>query len=77
MVLTELKRGTQAKIVDLSNVNPIIQRRLLDMGIDEGTTICLKGVLPFRGPCMIEASGQCISLRRSEASCIIICMEEE
>ncbi|MFD3447978.1 ferrous iron transport protein A [Microbacteriaceae bacterium 4G12] len=76
MLLTELKTGKQAKITNLSDVSPTIQRRLLDLGVDEGTMVCLKGLLPFRGPCMIEVCGQCISLRRNEAKCIHICTEE-
>ncbi|WP_028401987.1 FeoA family protein [Ectobacillus panaciterrae] len=72
MVLTEIKKGKKAIIIDMSTVNPSIQRRLLDFGIDEGTKICLKQLLPFQGPCMIEACGQCISLRRNEANCIVV-----
>jgi len=76
MLLTELKKGNEAKIIDISGVNPTIQKRLLDLGVDEGVTVCLKRLLPFQGPCMIEVCGQYISLRRSEASCIHICLEE-
>ncbi|MCP8970317.1 FeoA family protein [Ectobacillus ponti] len=76
MVLTELQKGKQARIMDLSHVSPSIQRRLLDLGVDEGTTVCIKGLLPFQGPCMIEVCGQCISLRRNDASCIKVYTEE-
>jgi ferrous iron transport protein A len=76
MILTELEKGKEAKIIDMSSVSPAIQKRLLDLGVDEGATVCLKGLLPFQGPCMIEVCGQCISLRRNEANCIHICTEE-
>ncbi|MBO9130335.1 ferrous iron transport protein A [Bacillus sp. 165] len=72
MVLTEIKKGEEVTITDLSSVSPAIQRRLLDFGIDEGTKVCLKQLLPFQGPCMIEVCGQCISLRRNEANCIVV-----
>ncbi len=72
MVLTEMRKGKKATIIDMSSVNPAIQRRLLDFGIDEGTKVCLKQLLPFQGPCMIEVGGQCISLRRNEANCIVV-----
>lgn len=76
MVLTQLRKGKEARIRDLSHVSFAIQRRLLDLGVDEGTVVSLKGLLPFRGPCIIEVSGQYISLRRKEADCIEISLEE-
>ncbi|WP_129726946.1 MULTISPECIES: FeoA family protein [Bacillaceae] len=76
MILTQLERGKQARISDLSHVSFAIQRRLLDLGVDEGTVVSLKGLLPFRGPCIIEVSGQHISLRRKEADCIQVSLEE-
>jgi ferrous iron transport protein A len=43
---------------------------LLDLGITEGSEVCVKCVMPFGGPVMIESCGQCVGLRRKEARLI-------
>lgn len=62
-----LKAGDKGKIVDISHVGHLVQRRLLDLGISEGSEVCVKCVMPFGGPIMIESCGQCIGIRRKEA----------
>ncbi|WP_026574423.1 FeoA family protein [Bacillus sp. UNC438CL73TsuS30] len=63
-----LKAGDRGKIVDVSHVGHLVQRRLLDLGITEGSEVCVKCVMPFGGPIMIESCGQCIGIRRKEAN---------
>ncbi|TCP28943.1 ferrous iron transport protein A [Scopulibacillus darangshiensis] len=70
MILTELKPGDKGKITDVSKVTALVQSRLLDFGVLEGKEVCYKYALPFGGPCMLEACGQCIGIRRKEAMCI-------
>jgi ferrous iron transport protein A len=62
-----LKAGGKGKIVNISQVGQLVQRRLLDLGITEGSEVCVKCVMPFGGPVMIESCGQCIGIRRREA----------
>lgn len=62
-----IKAGDKGKIVDISHVGKLVQRRLLDLGITEGSEVCVKCVMPFGGPIMIESCGQCIGIRRKEA----------
>ena len=62
-----LKTGDKGKIVDISHVGHLVQRRLLDLGITEGSEVCVKCVMPFGGPIMIESCGQCVGIRRKEA----------
>ena len=62
-----LKSGGKGKIVNISQVGRLVQRRLLDLGITEGSEVCVKCVMPFGGPVMIESCGQCIGIRLSEA----------
>ncbi|MEH7377854.1 FeoA family protein [Neobacillus drentensis] len=62
-----LKAGGKGKIVNLSQVGLLVQRRLLDLGITEGSEVCVKCVMPFGGPVMIESCGQCVGIRRREA----------
>ncbi|MEH7081377.1 FeoA family protein [Neobacillus drentensis] len=62
-----LKAGEKGKIIDISLVGHLVQRRLLDLGITEGSEVCVKCVMPFGGPVMIESCGQCVGIRRREA----------
>ncbi|MBS4212256.1 MULTISPECIES: FeoA family protein [Neobacillus] len=66
-MFTSLKAGEKGKIVDISHVGNLVKRRLLDLGITEGSEICVKCVMPFGGPIMIESCGQCVGIRRKEA----------
>jgi ferrous iron transport protein A len=67
MTLTQIGKEKIARIINMESVSPVVRRRLLDMGIMEGTLVQLKRSLPFGGPCMIEAEGQWIGIRRSDA----------
>lgn len=69
-MLAQLKTGEKATIKDISLVDGLVQRRLLDLGITEGSEICIKCKLPFGGPIMIESCGQCVGIRCREAKCI-------
>ncbi|MFB3162905.1 FeoA family protein [Neobacillus sp. 179-J 1A1 HS] len=64
------KVGDKGKIIDISKVSRMVQRRLLDLGITEGSEVCVKCIMPFGGPVMFETCGQCVGLRRKEA-CLI------
>lgn len=70
MKLTEVKTGDTCRICDLSKLNALVQRRLTDLGVIEGVEICCKNALPFGGPYMLEACGQCLSLRKKDVDCI-------
>lgn len=70
MVLADLKQGEKAKIRDFSMLSDIVRRRLIDMGIYEGVEVCVKCNMPFGGPFMIETFGQCVGIRRNEATTI-------
>jgi len=67
-MLGKLKTGEKAVIKDISNVNYLVRRRLLDLGITEGTEICLKCKMPFGGPYMLECGGRCVGIRRCDAN---------
>lgn len=69
-MLSKLKKGDRAKIIDISGADHLVRRRLLDLGITEGSEVCVKCKMPFGGPYMLESCGQCVGIRRNEASCI-------
>lgn len=70
MLLSKLNKGEKAKIVDLSLLSETVRRRLLDLGISEGSHVCLQCRMPFNGPCMVENSGQSLGIRFQDASAI-------
>ncbi|MEO3946048.1 FeoA family protein [Gorillibacterium sp. CAU 1737] len=72
MKLTEIHVGDKVRITDLETVNRLVRRRLIDLGIMEGTTIQIKKTLPFGGPYTIEACGQRIAIRKKEAEHIMV-----
>lgn len=67
MVLSDIKAGCKARIVNTDSVSDIVRRRLTDFGIMEGSTVSIKRILPFGGPIAIEVRGQWIGIRRCEA----------
>ncbi len=67
MVLAELNQRDKARIIDFSDVNEMVQRRLIHLGVKEDAEICMKRKLPFGGPCMFETSGQSIGIRLTDA----------
>ena len=70
MLLSELSTNDVAAVVDFSKVHNVIQKRLLQLGVRQNCEVCLLRKLPFGGPCMIKAGGQCISVRLDEARLI-------
>ncbi|QED50040.1 ferrous iron transport protein A [Cytobacillus dafuensis] len=67
ILLGKLKKGEKGRILHISSIDHLVRRRLLDLGITEGSEVCLKCVMPFGGPIMVESCGQCIGIRRKEA----------
>ena len=72
MVLAELKQKERARIIDFSDVNELVQRRLIQLGMKEDDEICVKRKLPFGGPVRFESGGQCLGIRLGEAKKIRI-----
>ncbi|MBN3523119.1 FeoA family protein [Paenibacillus apiarius] len=68
--LSALKPGQQACICDLTRVHASIFRRLLDLGVEEGTCVHMKRASLFGGPLTLEANGQLFGIRRSVARLI-------
>ncbi|MDQ0195129.1 FeoA family protein [Paenibacillus wynnii] len=66
--LLHLQPGTIGSIHKIDGMNPILRRRLADLGVSEGVLISLKGKGPFLGPITLECNGQLFAIRRKEAS---------
>lgn len=70
MKLTEANLGEIYRIRNLSKLNEIVQKRLLDLGVIEGVEISYIHTMPFGGPYILEVCGQQISLRKKDVQCI-------
>ncbi|KAA1187383.1 ferrous iron transport protein A [Paenibacillus sp. B2(2019)] len=68
--LLQLQPGAAGNIHKIEGMNPVLRRRLADLGVSEGVNIRLKGKGPFWGPITLECNGQLFAIRRKEASLI-------
>lgn len=69
--LGELKKGERARIVSVQADQVEMSRRLLEMGLLEGSWVELVHEAPFGGdPVAIRVRGALIALRRNEANFI-------
>ena len=67
MILSELKSGQRARVLDVMHTGEKLQR-LLDMGFVEGTEVVIIRNAPLLDPIDISVRGYQIALRRDEAS---------
>jgi ferrous iron transport protein A len=68
--LSELKVGEQA-IID-SFTDPVMSLKLLEMGCTPGEQVELVKIAPMGDPIAISVSGYLLSLRKAEASTVLI-----
>ncbi|WP_420388482.1 FeoA family protein [Roseivirga sp.] len=68
--ITHLKLHEKAIIKGFTD--EVLSVKLMEMGCLPGSEISLELVAPWGGPLAIEVSGYCLSLRRTEASSILI-----
>ena len=70
MKLSELKKGEKGKVVSINNLNSLLKRRMLDMGITKGVIVSVKKVAPLGDPIDIELRGYELCLRKSDLGSI-------
>lgn len=70
MTLNELKPGQTGKIVKVYANN--LRKRIIDMGLTNGTTIKVKKLAPLGDPMEILVRGYFLTLRKAEAKTIEI-----
>lgn len=71
MTLRDLRPG-QSGIVNNLEVDGIMRRRLLDMGVTPGVEILVDKVAPFGDPMEVHLRGYALSLRKHDAENIIL-----
>ncbi len=69
--LSQLKAGQEGTIVRVSG-EPLVRRRLLEMGINRGTRIYVEKYAPLKDPLELVVKGYHISLRVEEAANILV-----
>jgi len=69
--LSQMKAGQEGTIVRVSGATQL-RRRLLEMGINRGTTIYVEKYAPLRDPLELVVKGYHISLRVEEAANILV-----
>jgi Fe2+ transport system protein FeoA len=71
LTLDQLPLGTHARILSVEG-EPAVLQRLLEMGLLEGEQIELLAIAPLGDPLEIRLGDFRLSLRRSEASRILV-----
>ena len=74
--LSEAEEGRVYRIVGIEGVD-VVRRRILDMGLLPGLKIRVIRRAPLRDPMEVEARGNPVSIRRAEASYVILEEVEE
>ena len=69
--LSEITKGMEGTILEISEASECAGR-LMSFGLLPGVRVKLIQVAPLGDPITIEFSGQRISLRRADASCVTV-----
>ncbi|MCW8996424.1 MAG: ferrous iron transport protein A [Psychromonas sp.] len=67
MVLSELKVGQVAKIVHMHDVEPVMRKKLLNMGFLPTACVQLLHVAPMGDPIAVRCANSSIALRKNLA----------
>lgn len=73
--LDQLQAGQHGRIEALQGSNSLLQR-LMEMGMLEGEPVEVIGFAPFGDPMEIRLRDYRLSLRRTEAACITVRIEQ-
>lgn len=71
MTLRDLKPGQSGVVVNIGETGPL-RRRIMDMGITKGVLVKVIKMAPLGDPIQIHLRGYELSLRKEEASRIIV-----
>ncbi len=75
MTISDMKPGDDAVVVGYQGSNKVFLMKLLTMGLTRGTSLRLIKLAPLGDPAEIEVRGFRLSLRREEASIILLSNE--
>lgn len=72
MLLSEMRTGQKGKILRLNAGEPVYRQRLIAMGLIPGTEFTVSRLAPLGDPVEITVRGFSLSLRKHEASILLI-----
>ncbi|WP_160061033.1 FeoA family protein [Psychromonas sp. L1A2] len=72
MILSELKVGQTASIININGIEPVMRKKLLNLGFLPKAKIQLLRVAPLGDPIAIRCANSSIALRKSIAKQIIV-----
>ena len=75
-LLSEFKIG-ESGVIKIVNGEGAMRRRLFDMGVTPGAVVTLRRKAPFGDPLEIRLRGYELTLRKTEASCVVMRTGEE
>ena len=70
-LLSEFKIGEKG-VIKIVNGEGALRRRLFDMGVTPSAEVTLKRKAPFGDPLEIHLRGYELSIRKSEAECVVM-----
>jgi ferrous iron transport protein A len=56
--------------------DPVLRRRLMEMGLCRGTRVEVVRRSPFGDPIELRLRGYCLSLRNEQARCVSVCRDD-
>ncbi len=71
MTLGEAQVGSTVTVQKIDG-DGAYKRRIMDMGITKGTQLFIRKVAPLGDPVEITVRGYELSVRKSDASCVIV-----
>jgi len=72
MVLTELKLGQTAKVVNINTIEPVLRKKLLNLGFLPKAQVQLLRIAPMGDPIAVRCANSSIALRKSIAKKIMV-----
>lgn len=70
VTLREMEKGEKGRVIGYFRGTSAYRKRLLAMGLTQGTEFIVKRVAPMGDPIEIEVRGFALSLRKDEASAL-------
>lgn len=72
MQITELRQGDRVRLVDFGATDMQYRRRLLSLGVTRGVEFAVVRIAPLGCPVQIEVRGTSLTLRKEEASQLVL-----
>lgn len=76
LTLADLEIGRKAVVAKVEG-NDVVAQRLLEMGLLEGETVELLGIAPWGDPLEVRVGTYRLSLRKSEASRVVVAVNRD